>query len=635
MAACLQKILFSLNKGSLFPVRILLNPLGVIFMLIAKSVLEACASPGGELSFTGELEFEGKIVNAVEAQAPFVNNRQLPGTLELKTKPANDPGNPKDVAKVPGDGEHPAKLIATLVDKDGNPVVGAKVTFLDEDDNEVDAATTDEDGKAEVPYQPVKVADTDERIYLFTATTTAKSHSGVPYEESNEVTVIATPAALFGILRDNTTGEVIPNAELTITNKKTGEPVTIRTDGSGAYYHPVKRDEEYTITYNKMVNIGGELKSIPFTQKAVIEKSDSTTEGNLVPAEITAVGIVLLEQPNRQTAQFEKVLTDKMRIYLKDASGGYITDSSGQPKAFPMQDGGVFSAEGLSAQVYTMEVRYEVEPGKELPIKTATLDVKANGELNISQELVDPYGIVTDKNTGEIIVGAEVMLYYADTPRNRGKGITPGDKVNLPTIPGFPPHDNKSPGQTSDVNGEYAYMVYDETDYYLVVTKSGYERYTSITISVDGAIVRYDVQMTPVSTSEGGGGWAGGGSYTPQAPSAPKISANDTRNILVGMDTSMEYSVDGGSWRTYDPDNLPDLSGNHTVRVRLKAQGGTPAGEATTLRFTDKGTAGNELDDVPKTGAERTPLSVYLALALMSLTVLGICLPNRRKQSSI
>ncbi|HHY28871.1 MAG TPA: DUF4073 domain-containing protein, partial [Desulfitobacterium dehalogenans] len=130
-------------------------------------------------------------------------------------------------------------------------------------------------------------------------------------------------------------------------------------------------------------------------------------------------------------------------------------------------------------------------------------------------------------------------------------------------------------------------------------------------------------------------GGSGGGGNTPQAPSVPQVKADDTKNILVGMDTTMEYSVDGGGWQTYDPANPPSLPGNHTVQVRTKATDSIPAGEATTLRFTAKGTAGNELDDVPKTGDNRTPLSFYLALALMSLTVLGICRPNRRKRSSV
>ena len=162
-----------------------------------------------------------------------------------------------------------------------------------------------------------------------------------------------------------------------------------------------------------------------------------------------------------------------------------------------------------------MEVRYQVETGEELLLKVTQLDVKANGELNISEELVDPYGTVYDETTGNAstgkkIEGAKVTLYYADTQRNRDKGRIPGTKVTLPAVPNFPPHDNKSPEQDSDVNGFYAYMVFPEADYYLVVTKDGYETHTSGTISVDFDIVKYDVPMKPIRSGGGSGGNSGG-----------------------------------------------------------------------------------------------------------------------------
>ncbi|MGG4093284.1 hypothetical protein [Paenibacillus lautus] len=152
----------------------------------------------------------------------------------------------------------------------------------------------------------------------------------------------------------------------------------------------------------------------------------TTIEGNLIPAEITAVGIVLFKQPNGQSAFLNPAFAANARIYLRDASGHYI-EENGKSKAFPLGTNGTFAVEGLSTGKYTLEVRYEVEPGKELRlIKDVELNVAANGELNISQELVDPYGIVYDVNKGITtgqIEGATVTLYYADTKRNRDNGI--------------------------------------------------------------------------------------------------------------------------------------------------------------------------------------------------------------------
>ncbi|WP_127534788.1 DUF4073 domain-containing protein, partial [Paenibacillus kobensis] len=74
----------------------------------------------------------------------------------------------------------------------------------------------------------------------------------------------------------------------------------------------------------------------------------------------------------------------------------------------------------------------------------------------------------------------------------------------------------------------------------------------------------------------------------PPAPAAPNVTADDAANVITGLDTTMEYQVDGGSYVKYDGTNAPDLSGNHTVLVRIPADAatGTPAGAATTLMFT-------------------------------------------------
>ncbi|WP_276353694.1 S-layer homology domain-containing protein [Cohnella caldifontis] len=51
-------------------------------------------------------------------------------------------------------------------------------------------------------------------------------------------------------------------------------------------------------------------------------------------------------------------------------------------------------------------------------------------------------------------------------------------------------------------------MVYGSTDYYLVVSKPGYQTYTSPTISVGSTIVRHDLQLHRTPSSSGGGGGA-------------------------------------------------------------------------------------------------------------------------------
>ncbi|MEK5447725.1 S-layer homology domain-containing protein [Paenibacillus sp. FSL R7-0331] len=69
-------------------------------------------------------------------------------------------------------------------------------------------------------------------------------------------------------------------------------------------------------------------------------------------------------------------------------------------------------------------------------------------------------------------------------------------------------------------------------------------------------------------------------------PSAPAVTADDQNNVIIGLDTSMEFSVDDQPYVKYDGTNLPDLSGEHTVKVRVAASGSVPAGPSATLTFT-------------------------------------------------
>lgn len=57
---------------------------------------------------------------------------------------------------------------------------------------------------------------------------------------------------------------------------------------------------------------------------------------------------------------------------------------------------------------------------------------------------------------------------------------------------------------------------------------------------------------------------------------------------MIGADSTMEYLTnDTGNWTVYDPSHAPTFTGNGTVQIRVKADGTTPAGEITTLRFTE------------------------------------------------
>ncbi|WP_461206826.1 InlB B-repeat-containing protein, partial [Clostridium sp. DL1XJH146] len=142
-------------------------------------------------------------------------------------------------------------------------------------------------------------------------------------------------------------------------------------------------------------------------------------------------------------------------------------------------------------------VTYDLGNGNEIIIEYMYIKVDDIGNVTITSTLVDPYGIITDISTDEVIAGANVTLYYADTARNKAAGKIADTLVELPIIDGFNPNNNKNP-QVSDILGSYAFMVFPTSDYYIVVTKDKYEKYVSPTINVEKEIVKYDIEMTPI-----------------------------------------------------------------------------------------------------------------------------------------
>ncbi|PQP84156.1 hypothetical protein C0Q44_06050 [Paenibacillus sp. PCH8] len=492
------------------------------------------------------------------------------------------------------------------------------------------------------------------------------THTGtIPEKKVSEAHYVNTRPYLEGVLRNNNTGEVIPNAPITVTDLKTGEEIRTQTNEKGEYSIPAVADTDYAITYTKWYRVGGKDVPVEFTQKANV---NSSVTDETVPADITAVGIVLFKQMNGTTELFNHLFTSQMHIYLKDKDGNYIKEN-GQLKAFPMAPNGTFSVEGLSEQKYTMEVRYTADTGEELLLKVTQLDVKANGELNISEELVDPYGTVYDVTTGDAstgkkIDGAKVTLYYADTQRNRDKGRIPGTKVTLPAVPNFPPHDNASPEQDSDVNGFYAYMVFPEADYYLIITKDGYETHTSGTISVDFDIVRYDVPMKPIRSGGGNGGNGttnpGNGTSNPgNGTTDPGNGTTDPVNGTVEPVNGTTEPVNGTTETvngTTDPDNGATDPGDETTEPGNEAadpgdvttepgnevtnpvnDNTDPDNGTTEPGIVNSGTDNdvNELDDAPKTGDNSVSPFLYMVLALMSLMTIGFCLFGNKKKKHI
>lgn len=471
-------------------------------------------------------------------------------------------------AAIPGDGKSTTELTAVLKDGDGKPVKGVQVVFdAPAGQGEFigsNIAVTDEDGKAVVTFKSPQISGVENQSIAVTVTVD-EPEQGLFGED--HILITFQPATIKGVITEGGSRTPVSNTKIQVTLDLNGDGIieagvdfieTVMTDANGAYSLPVpKGDAIYHIEFTQDVVIGGVRTPVTFTQKARVDKLNGNSE--VFDSDKTVTGIVLFKNPDGKSSLLGSNLSGHMKVYLKDENGNYIKDGNGVKKPFELGAEGVFSADGLVAnQKYTLEIWYEMEVYDENgptgtykdilingkrdsqdPKKISYPEVRVteDGELNIVQELVDPYGTITDGKTKAAIEGADVTLYYANTARNKANGITPNTKVYLPPIVDFAPNGNASPGQKSDMNGFYAYMVYPETDYYLTVTKNGYNSYTSPTLEVNWDIVKHDVQLYR-PTSQGQGGTV--------SPAKPEETIIDQPAVSLNLSVDKNLVQEGG-----------------------------------------------------------------------------------------
>ncbi|WP_232381150.1 Ig-like domain-containing protein [Paenibacillus tianjinensis] len=484
--------------------------------------------------------------------------------------------------RIVGDGRSTTELTAVLTDSSGKPVPDTEVVFSVPSGLGTfvgaDRVRTDAQGRAATTYRSADLSSNQEQKVRVEAEAIDLTKG---LYAKDDILVTFQPAFISGVITRGAAGEKVAGANVRVTLDLNGDNIitpgvdfdeTVVTGADGSYSLPVpKGNALYTIAVTQTVNVGGVLTPVTYTQTAVVGSVSGTGQESYDSTK-TATGIILMKQPAGGTGTISGDLVKKTKVYLKDAATGLYILENGSPKAFPAQQNGVFSAEGLGLGTYVMEIRYEVEPGQEIIVQKSEVNVTANGEMNISEELIDPYGAITNSLTGIPVEGANVTLYYANTARNGSKG---GKPVTLPAIPGFAPNDNASPEQISDAQGLYAYMVYPHTDYYLVVTKSGYETYTSPTIAVDLEIVRHDISLNPIRAA------AIPGSSPVNATITPVVAVRLDRNLIEEGGTSaitVEYAQTGNGTLT---------GGTVTVTlpegaVVVNADGGTVAGNTVT-----------------------------------------------------
>jgi len=540
-------------------------------MLIDNGIAE----PTGTYTFTGvpvaDNYYVIQIVNEIPSlSSNKVNVEAAPAAIQAVLKLTANP------ARILADGKATTQLTAVLTDLDGKAIAGVPVAFrslsnvgtLLKDGQPLqdgEKVLTDSTGKAVVTYRSAATETDQEMEYVVQATANDPERG---LEAQDQIKIAFQPPAISGIVTRGT-GNVrvngaIVKASLDLNGNGVMEPgidfiKSVVTGADGSYNITVPRaDQQYALEITEMMDIGGVATPIKYNQKAIVGSVKGDNQQNF-NSEKTVTGVLLMKKADGSTGILQDSFLNKTKAYLMNkATGTYITDGNGRPKAFAMQDNGVFSAEGLDTGSYTLDIRYDLGGGQEITVTQSDVQVTADGEMNISQELVDPYGTVTDQNTGALIPGATVTLYYAKTDRNGSKADT---RVTLPAIPGFEPNNNASPVQLTDAKGFYAYMVYPYTDYYLLVHKDGYADYKSETISVETEIVRKDIQLAPLVASSGG--HSGGGTSVSVVSGTP--------HVLVSV-TADKTQVEEGSVSTltvdYQNDGTAPLTSG-TVNLKL------------------------------------------------------------------
>jgi The GLUG motif./Domain of unknown function. len=276
-----------------------------------------------------------------------------------------------------------------------------------------------------------------------------------------------------------------------------------KTDKTGVvYYYVVATNTNGTVTGDKTATTTSDIykvivNNVPDTVKGeVIDKAGQsvkeidvqvTTEANgNKTVDIKSNEAILIKQPDGTKAPLSDI--SKLSLEVKDNTNASISPD------------GTIQVKGLANNTESkIAVTYDLGNGQNITIGYMDVKVDGNGNVTFTSTLIDPNGIITDKSTGKVIAGANVTLYYADTARNRAAGKTPDTVVQLPLVDGFKPNNNRN-SQESDIFGAYAFMVFPTSDYYIVATKDGYNRFASSTISVENELVKHDIQMTPVKT---------------------------------------------------------------------------------------------------------------------------------------
>lgn len=483
-----------------------------------------------------------------------------------------------------GDGEDTTILTMTVISVDGTPAVGAEVeldaiagTFMGIPGHEIEGnnkVTIGPDGSAQIVYRSEKI---DGLVSQHIPVTITVNDPLRELYAEDTIYVIFAPGAIKGTVIDNETGLPVDQAVIVVYSDldRGGDVVfyaTQTTGPSGQYKIAIPQGEVlYTVEITKPVTIDGVTEYITFTQQSQPDIVDHTVVVEY-PSVNTVTGIIFEKGSDATTKRFSEEAYNQIELTQLFTNGdGHLEELQSGLQGSLDPTTGIYTIEvpdksSLANSSLTFGIVRVIPPSTTNPYERRLIVGKVNvtihddGDVIISNELIDPYGIITDSVTGDIIVDAEVKLYFADTERNKAKGNTPDTLVPLPLLDDFPPADNANPHR-SDEYGNYAWMVFSESDYYIIADKPGYHQYRSPTISVEFEIVEHNFEMDPIQPA------------SPFIPMPSPVQDEETvsnENIDLAVDISADqraYMEHANITLTIDYTNRSDLDANDVMIV--------------------------------------------------------------------
>lgn len=513
-------------------------------------------------------------------------------------------------SSIVGDGKTEVTLTAVIKNTFGEPIVNETVYFETElGDLKTSEAKTNEKGEAAV----ILVApDLTGNLQTIVKKVTASVHNpDQGLVDSKAVSITFVPAKVTGQVIDSITKKPVPNAIINIKEDFNKDGVidfqtTVKTNENGEYDIVVPKGAwNYKLQITTTMTVEGVEVPVTFIQDANVGETSGV--GEELKSEHAVIGQLFMK--NEETGKPESI-TSMVPGATFDMKPIGATTSDVQVSITPTGQYIITGGEKGESYTFAMTVIVKDKDGNDVILagQKMTVTIPEDGVASIESTLIDPYGIVRDPDSLEPIEGVDMQLYWADTETNRKHNRVPNTLVELPILENFAPNQNRN-NQYTTSDGQYAWMVFADGDYYIIAKKDGYPVY-------DSRIEGRTVEALP-----------GEDSYI-------------TNGIIHVGQTIVEYNMNMFSKLTEPIEETPPVVENPPIveneptpvaeeskPVVVEAQ--TP--QETPVKESASPVTNLPIAELPKTGS---PFTTWTLLMLGTvLLVLGLVIKGRRKES--